>query len=100
MSQPLRAHKADVWIGAQPDPNIYAVKFADFSISLGVCRKRKTRPESFNFSNREQRRFGIQAVDNNLPENGFARYEGPSSSRPRSTRGWTSLAHWMTFSRA
>ena len=66
--------KADVvdWEPSE-DPNIYAVKFADYSISIERVPEAENAPESFNFSIANSDGLVIQEVDNNLAKkNGFA----------------------------
>ena len=64
--------KADV-VDWGADPNIYAVKFADYSISIERVPEAENAPESFNFSIANSDGLVIQEVDNNLAKkNGFA----------------------------
>src|SRR5260370_10994857 len=66
--------KADVvdWEPSE-DPNIYAVKFADYSISIERVPEAEKAPESFNFSIANSDGLVIQEVDSNLAKkNGFA----------------------------
>ena len=87
--------KADVvdWEPSE-DPNIYAVKFADYSISIERVPEAENAPESFNFSIANSDGLVIQELDNNLAKkNGFADMKD-LFDRAR----WTSMARWMTCS--